>query len=153
MAKSPLELYQQAFQLQGEQQIQEAAVLYKEIIKQFPGANESAYAAVQLEKIMADDVAEGVGRRSGAGGRLFAVIAVLLLLALGGMQYYLYNRLTRQVSDLELTVRSMAEALRQTQRGAAAPAEQPSSFARPPANAPRGGRAKPVAHDGAPSAY
>jgi hypothetical protein len=130
MAKSPLELYRQAFQLQGQQQIQEAAVLYKEIIKQFPGANESAYAAVQLEKIMADDVAETAVRRPGVGGRLFAALAIVLLLALGGMQYYLYDRLMRQVADLEQTVRSMATTLQQTRQSSSL--EQPSSLQRPP---------------------
>ncbi|MBD3316479.1 MAG: hypothetical protein GF344_11885 [Chitinivibrionales bacterium] len=116
MAKSPLELYQQAFKLHGQGQIQEAVILYKEIIKQFPDANESAYAAVQLEKVMADEVAESVGRRPNILRRLFALVVILLLLAIGGMQFYLYSRLERQVDNLETTVRSMAKMLQETRK-------------------------------------
>ena len=128
MAKTPLELYRQGFELQGRRQLEEAAVLYKEIIKQFPNANESAYAAIQLEKIMAGDVAEQTGKRPNLVGWFFGFVVLLLLMALGGMEYFAYDRLSRRLSDLERESRVISRTLRQTQRELSALSEQTSSL-------------------------
>jgi hypothetical protein len=126
MAKSPLELYQQAFELQNQQQVPD-----KEIIKQFPTANESAYAAIQLEKIMADSVSEWMRPRRSVALPVLGTIVILLLLAMAGMQYYLYDRLSTEITRVELTLRTLIRTIRDTQSQSPAVRRQPSSLPYP----------------------
>ena len=55
-SSSALHLYHSAYRCHYEENdIKEACRLYREIIRQFPDSNESAYAVVQLEKIGAKE--------------------------------------------------------------------------------------------------
>jgi len=111
---SPLEFYQQAYDLHYRQgRLEDAVVLYKKIIQQFPAANECAYAAIQLEKIAADEMAESVNPRRNMGVIAAAIVLFLTVLALGAMQFVLYLRLERSVAEMNSRVRVLVQTLAQ----------------------------------------
>lgn len=59
METTPLELYETAYRLHyNENRLPDAICYYKKLIKEFPDSNECGYAAIQLQKIKAHNVAE-----------------------------------------------------------------------------------------------
>ena len=95
MPNSPLEIYEKAYRLHyDEGDIPGACEVYKQIISEFPESNESGYAAIQLQKIYASEVAEGLGKSSSrAAGLAIAslVLSIILLIGLGVSSYLLYR--------------------------------------------------------------
>lgn len=96
MASSPLEIYEQAYRFQYEENdIPKACDVYRQIIREFPDSNESGYAAIQLQKIHAQDVSRKLGKHSNALGLAaliiaitgFAGIVILGILTFQGMRY------------------------------------------------------------------
>ncbi len=89
MATSPLELYEKAYRLQYvENRIPVAVDLYKQLIKEFPDANECGYAAIQLQKIKAQNVADSFSdgvHATGSGKTVHPIVIVCLLLSLGSI--------------------------------------------------------------------
>jgi tetratricopeptide (TPR) repeat protein len=72
---SPLKLYRQAYTLHyTDGNIETACEIYEQLIRQFPDSNESAYAAVQLNKIKSGEFGKAVGRR----GRMPLTLLLLL---------------------------------------------------------------------------
>ncbi len=77
MAESALELYDHAYNFHYLQnRPEEAARLYRQIIRHFPDSNESAYAAIQLEKLAASSIPLEEKKQSNAF--LFALLALNL---------------------------------------------------------------------------
>ncbi|MBD3420953.1 MAG: hypothetical protein GF398_12610 [Chitinivibrionales bacterium] len=110
MSKTSLELYQQAFDLHyNQQRIQDACSLYKDIIRQFPDSNESAYAALQLEKIGAEQVVGTLGGNSGVSIWVILLLAgnLLALAAIGGWHYVTLKELKQQIRNTAVTVRKL----------------------------------------------
>lgn len=61
METSPLELYETAYKLHyADNNIKDAVIYYQKLIKEFPDSNECGYAVIQLQKIKAHNVAEGL---------------------------------------------------------------------------------------------
>jgi hypothetical protein len=59
MADTPLELYEQAYQLHyHDKKTPEAVKLYETIIRDFPDSNECGYAFIQLQKVKANDISK-----------------------------------------------------------------------------------------------
>jgi len=57
MANSPLEIYDKAYRLHyQENNIPAAVEIYKRLITEFPDSNECGYAAIQLQKIQANNI-------------------------------------------------------------------------------------------------
>jgi tetratricopeptide (TPR) repeat protein len=85
MEQSALEFYQKAYNLHyKERRIDDAVEVYERIIRKFPDANASAYAAVQLQKIQANKTVDELrlGRRGlSLPVRLLFVGQTLLLVA------------------------------------------------------------------------
>lgn len=78
-ADSALELYSTAYEYQYEHDdIREACRIYREIIKNFPDSNESAYAVVQLEKIGAQEALKSL--QSSAWQKIISIAALLFSL-------------------------------------------------------------------------
>jgi tetratricopeptide (TPR) repeat protein len=103
MADSPLELYEKAYGLHYEEKrIAEACELYGRIIKEFPESNECGYAVIQLEKLKANSVLEGLAQPAASVMSPLAVaslalnfIAVVMLIAACAM-YVSLRRTDRQ---------------------------------------------------------
>ncbi|MBD3393085.1 MAG: tetratricopeptide repeat protein [Chitinivibrionales bacterium] len=91
---SPLKLYQKAYVLHHkEHKLAQACEIYERLIKEFPDADVSAYASVQLQKIHASEVTGKIARQRGPGlpTILLLIVNVLLLCAVGllfGMHVY-----------------------------------------------------------------
>jgi tetratricopeptide (TPR) repeat protein len=104
MATSPLELYDKAYRLQYvENRIPAAVDLYKRLIKEFPDANECGYAAIQLQKIKAQNVADTFSEAApvaGSGKTVRSVVILCLLLSLGSilLSIFLFKSLSDEKS-------------------------------------------------------
>ncbi len=111
--RTPLEVYNQAYTFHYvENRIADACRLYKEIIREFPDSNECAYAAVQLEKIAAEEVAGKVKTGSGARSAVLWILVVINLLGLagfGGLFWYYRRETSRHL-------RSVSQAMQQIER-------------------------------------
>ena len=101
MATSPLELYEKAYRLQYvENRIPAAVDLYKQLIKEFPDANECGYAAIQLQKIKAQSVADTFSEVAPVAGSAKTgrpVLIFCLLLSIGSLLLSLF--LLKSFSD------------------------------------------------------
>jgi tetratricopeptide (TPR) repeat protein len=61
MESTPLELYETAYRFHyQESRIPDAVLYYQKLIREFPDSNECGYAVIQLQKIKAQDVAQGL---------------------------------------------------------------------------------------------
>jgi len=98
MEQTPLELYETAYRLHyTEHRIADAVLYYQRLIKEFPDANECGYAAIQLQKIKASDVASDIASVMAGGKRKSSLEPVLLAvciltLAVCGYVFYTVNR-------------------------------------------------------------
>jgi hypothetical protein len=93
MANTPLELYENAYQLQYyEKKIPDAIKIYEAIIRDFPDSNECGYAVIQLQKIKSRDITKALKAGASKGypllffafmssffALLVALIGILLL--------------------------------------------------------------------------
>jgi tetratricopeptide (TPR) repeat protein len=78
MSTSPLELYEQAYHLHyDENDIVKACQIYETIITEYPESNESAYAAIQLQKIHTNEVERKL-LKARTGVHPVSIIALLL---------------------------------------------------------------------------
>jgi len=78
-SNSALELYSTAYEYQYDQEnLKEACRLYREIIRNFPDSNESAYAVVQLEKIGAQEAIKSL--QASAWQKILPIAALLFSL-------------------------------------------------------------------------
>ena len=101
MTTSPLELYENAYRLHyTEHRIAAAVDLYKQLIKEFPDANECGYAAIQLQKIRAQNVAASFSDTTHAipEKKTNLVLLICVLLSIGSILFsvYLYRSLAAQ---------------------------------------------------------
>lgn len=82
MAQSPLELYQQAYNLHHkENSISEACDIYDGLIRDYPGTEIAGYASVQLYSIQADKTTRKLSiRRSGNNPLVIALLVVGFIL-------------------------------------------------------------------------
>ncbi|MBD3321048.1 MAG: hypothetical protein GF350_08150 [Chitinivibrionales bacterium] len=113
MSESPLELYSRAYNLQYEQnKVGEACVIYKDIVNNFPDSNECAYAAIQLEKVGASEVARKLKVKSRGAGPVVVVLLVINfagLLAAGGLGLYKFRQIDRRLNRSSQTIRKLSE--------------------------------------------
>lgn len=97
MEKTPLELYETAYRYQyHENRIPEAITYYEKLINEFPDSNECGYAAIQIQKIKASDLAKKLKLNSkpSKGFLTFLIFFnIITLLLLTGTCYYFYNEL------------------------------------------------------------
>lgn len=97
MEKTPLELYETAYKYQyHENRIPEAVKYYEKLITEFPDSNECGYAAIQIQKIKASDLAKKLklNPKSGKGILIFLTFLCISMLVLTvGAGYYFYNEL------------------------------------------------------------
>jgi hypothetical protein len=78
MENSPLELYEKAYRLHYvEHQIEDACRVYDQIIKTFPDSNECGYAAIQLQRIVAQEASGAGGPSSRKANALLLTISVV----------------------------------------------------------------------------
>ncbi|MBD3344373.1 MAG: hypothetical protein GF401_04845 [Chitinivibrionales bacterium] len=112
MAESPLELYSKAYSLHYEQnRVGEACIIYKDIVNNFPDSNECAYAAIQLEKIGASEVAKKLKVKTGGAGALVYILLILNLLALGAasaLGYYKIRQVDAKLSRSSQAIRKLS---------------------------------------------
>ena len=102
MATSPLELYENAYRLHyTENRIPAAVELYKQLIKEFPDANECGYAVIQLQKIKAQNVAASFSESTPVANekKVNTIILVCLFLSIGSLLFsvYLYGNFSAQL--------------------------------------------------------
>lgn len=93
MASSPLEIYEKAYRLHyDDNDVQRACDLYKQLISEFPDTAESAYAAIQLQKIDAEDLIRRLGKRKPAvvlmTVTLIFCVATLIAFGILGLVFY-----------------------------------------------------------------
>jgi hypothetical protein len=73
---TPLKLYHKAYSLHySEHKIAKACIIYEQIIREFPDAEVSAYASIQLQKIRAGKIARSLGF-----GRGLSLPVILILI-------------------------------------------------------------------------
>jgi hypothetical protein len=83
MAHSPLELYEEAYQLQyHHKKLHEAVKIYEAIIREFPDSNECAYSVIQLQKVKARDITNALKKTPSGAYSLFIVALISSLFAL-----------------------------------------------------------------------
>ena len=113
MAISPLELYENAYRLHyTENRIPDAVNLYKQLIKEFPDANECGYAVIQLQKIKAQNVAASFSATVPVAEekKLTPVTMFCFLLSIGSLLFsvYLYKSFsTRLTTEKKMTATAM----------------------------------------------
>ena len=99
MEKTPLELYETAYRLHyTENRVAEAVRYYEILIKEFPDSNECGYAAIQIQKIKAGNLAKQLRTAPRSSHPLAFAALFLSLAALVGVggTYYLLNRVIKQ---------------------------------------------------------
>jgi hypothetical protein len=83
MANTPLELYENAYQLQYyEKKIPDAIRIYEAIIRDFPDSNECGYAVIQLQKIKSRDITNALKAGATRGYPLLIVAFMASFFAL-----------------------------------------------------------------------
>lgn len=111
MPNSPLEIYEKAYRLHyDEGDIPGACEVYKQIINEFPESNESGYAAIQLQKVYASEVAEGLDKRSGRPSGLAIasfVLCIVLLMGVGAASYLHYRLLKTETRKQSKMIRAL----------------------------------------------
>ncbi|MBN1979997.1 MAG: tetratricopeptide repeat protein [Chitinivibrionales bacterium] len=94
MEKTPLQLYQRAYNLQyKEENITEAYELYKSLIKTFPESDVAGYAAIQLSKIQAQGISEKMPKNKSVSHDSFPImhfIFAIFIVAIIGWLYFNY---------------------------------------------------------------
>jgi hypothetical protein len=99
---SPLELYETAYTLHYiDGNIPEACRMYKAIIDDFPNSNECGYAVIQLQKIQANDVAEGVRASTNLFAMLQIIAVTLCILVCLTLSVAAFLSVKKAKSDLE----------------------------------------------------
>src|SRR5690554_739675 len=97
MEKTPLELYETAYKFQYyENRISDAIKYYEKLITEFPDSNECGYAAIQIQKIKASDLAKDLklNHKPGKGILIFlTLLCITMLFLTAGAGYYFYNEL------------------------------------------------------------
>jgi tetratricopeptide (TPR) repeat protein len=96
MENTPLELYETAYRLHYvENRLPEAVGYYEALIKEFPDSNECGYAAIQIQKIKANDLVRILKARGKAVQPLSIiamVLSVMLMIGfIGASILYLYK--------------------------------------------------------------
>jgi tetratricopeptide (TPR) repeat protein len=116
MEKTPLELYETAYNLQYlEKKIPEAIEYYNQLIKGFPDSNECGYAVIQLQKLKTGNVSETIRNTQISANPLTVVsfiIACLSLLASGAVMYYSKEQLKIEQDRMTLTTSVLGKILR-----------------------------------------
>jgi tetratricopeptide (TPR) repeat protein len=99
---SPLELYETAYALHYvDGNIPEACRLYKAIIDDFPSSNECGYAVIQLQKIQANDVADGIRASTNRFAMIQIIAVTLCIVVCLTLSVAAFLSLKKARSDLE----------------------------------------------------
>jgi hypothetical protein len=114
MANSALELYQKAYDLHYKRNdIAHACEIYTKIIDDFGTTDAAAYAAIQLQKIKANEatleVARTGKRRAGPVATTFIVINLILLLGAAAASTYLHYRTDARLEKMSLLSRVLGK--------------------------------------------
>lgn len=116
MENTPLELYETAYKLHYiENRISEAVKYYEALIREFPDSNECGYAAIQVQKIKAGDLAKELIKTPKTGSPLAVVAFIICLFTLtcaGSAGYYFFNRLKNGELRLKLTTSALGKMYR-----------------------------------------
>ena len=115
MEKTPLELYETAYKLHYvENRIAEAVKYYEALVKEFPDSDECGYAAIQLQKIKASDIAEDlkVSSKSGPASTIAIILSLLSLIFSGLAAYYFYQQDKLDSVRAKLTVNALGKIFR-----------------------------------------
>ena len=134
MANTPLELYENAYQLQYyEKKIPDAIRLYEAIIREFPDSNECGYAVIQLQKIKSRDIAKALKTGSSKGHPLLLVASMssffALLVALAGI-IFLYHQVRLEHQRTTLAITAIGKMYCGNEEGALKTLDEMKDFAR-----------------------
>ncbi|NLD98535.1 MAG: tetratricopeptide repeat protein [Fibrobacter sp.] len=110
---TPLELYDTAYRLQYvDNRISEALKYYELLIKEFPDSNECGYAAVQIQKIKASDLALELNSSKKSLHPLAVVsfvFSLILFLLLGAFGYYFYKTQQANQNRTNLYIKAISK--------------------------------------------
>jgi tetratricopeptide (TPR) repeat protein len=113
MANTPLELYEAAYRLHyNECKLSEAISYYEAIIKEFPESNECGYAAIQLQKIKANELVKAIEQRNKSLhpitiiALVLGALSFLILAAVGSFTIY---QLKIERERISLAARAMGK--------------------------------------------
>jgi hypothetical protein len=106
---SSLELYETAYKLHYiDGNIPEACRIYKVLIDEFPNSNECGYAVIQLQKILANDVADRL--KKGKPPALLSIVLALCVALCLTLSFISFTSLKKAATEIE-TLSLVSEAL------------------------------------------